>query len=472
MTQSSSSSHGIDLLRFRWVRIVALSPLFPYVFQTANLGLFVALAILGWGMFAPEGVQTKQFAQTNLVTLIVWGLWWPAMVWIAVVFGRVWCAVCPLELVSSLAERLGRLLGVKRHALGRWLRSGFLIVLFYALLQMLVAGVELHRVPAYTSIFLWALLALAAVTGLLLKDRAFCQGFCPVGLLLSTYGRGGILAIRPSGEDVCGTCTSNDCRRADRRDRLDARSCPSLLNPAALNSNSDCLVCLQCAKACPSSNIGLFLRKPFPSADEREALASWAVVLFLIVLSGYVAYELCSEWKSAQAMFLWVPEHAAAALGMTKWVGWARGLWAVVVFPALLWTFLAVPVLVLRGARSLAEAWRRLALPMMVVLAAGHMAKGLAKSAQWAGYLPGACADHSGIHAAQAIVAGTLSKPGPLLSKAAVSTACLVLLAVMAYFAVRESKLADTTTHKSRLPSLALAILASAVLIFGWRFST
>ena len=42
----------------------------------------------------------------------------------------------------------------------------------------------------------------------------------------------------------------------------------------------------------------------------------------------------------------------------------------------------------------------------------------------------------------------------------------------MAFFAVRESKLADPATHKSRVLSLALAILASAVLIFGWRFST
>jgi len=471
MKETVGPSQGFDLLRVRAVRRLALSPLFPYVFQAANLALFIALAILGWRMFAPEGVQAKQFAQTNLVSLIIWGLWWPGMVWAAVIFGRLWCAVCPLELLSNITERLGRRLGVKQRTLGRWLRSGFLIVAFYALIQMLVAGVELHRVPAYTSIFLWSLLALAAATGLFLKDRAFCRGFCPVGLLLSTYGRGGVLAIRSSGEDACGSCMNKDCRRPDHRNLLDARSCPSLLNPATLNSNADCLVCLQCAKACPSSNVGLFLRKPFLIADLREPLASWAVTLFLIVVSGYVSYELCSEWKSAQAVFLWVPEKAAAMLGLASYVGWVRGLWAVVIFPLLLWIWLAVPVLLLRGAGGLGEAWRRLALPLAVILAAGHMAKGLAKSAQWAGYLPLACDDHTGVRTAQAIVAGTMSKPGPLLTKAAISTVCLVLLAAMAWFALRESKLADATTHKSRLPSLAFALLASAFLIFGWRFS-
>jgi hypothetical protein len=217
--------------------------------------------------------------------------------------------------------------------------------------------------------------------------------------------------------------------------------------------------------------MGLFLRRPFPIADVREAVASWPVMLFLLVVSGYVSFELCSEWKTAQAVFAWVPEKTAAILGLSSIVGWVRGLWAVVVIPLLLWTILAIPVLLLGGARNIGEAWRRLALPMTVVLATGHMAKGLAKIAQWAGYLPLAWEEPSGISTAQAIVAGTIDKPGPLLSKAAVSAVCLLLLLVMGYFAVRESKLADSTTHKSRLPTLMIAIVASAVLIFGWRFS-
>lgn len=469
-TTRPGTSHGFNVLELRAVRLVLLSSLFPYVIQAAILAVFIGLAIFGWGQFAPEGVPAKQFAQTNLVTLLIWGLWWPAMVWVAVLFGRAWCAVCPLELLSNITERFGRKLGVKQQVLGRWLRSGFLIVGFYALIQMLIAGVELHRVPAYTSIFLWSLLAMAAFTGFFLKDRAFCRGFCPVGLLLSTYGRGAMLAVRSSSEDPCVHCADKECRRQANRDRLDGRSCPSLLNPVTLKSNTDCLVCLQCAKACPSSNMGLFLRRPFHVADVRQTLASWSVMLFLIVVSGYVGYELCSEWKAAQAVFLWVPERAAAVLGLNSMVGWAKGLWAVVVFPLLLWTILAIPVLLAGGAENLGEAWRRLALPMAVVLAAGHLAKGLAKSAQWAGYSLLAWQDPTGVSTAQAIVAGG-DKLGSLLSKAVISTVCLVLLLVMGYFALRESKLADPATHKSRVLSLAIAILASAVLIFGWRFS-
>lgn len=108
-----------------------------------------------------------------------------------------------------------------------------------------------------------------------------------------------MLVVRSCGDGACSSYSDEDCRRPANRYRLDARSCPSLLNPVTLKSNADCLVCLQCAKACLSSNMELFLRRRFHVADVREAMASWPVMLFLIVVSGYVGFELCSEWKSA-----------------------------------------------------------------------------------------------------------------------------------------------------------------------------
>jgi len=143
------------------------------VIQAAVLVFFVWLAVFGWGLFAPEGVQSRQYAKTNIVNLPIWGVWWPAMIWGAVLFGRIWCAVCPLELVANATERLGRLTGFRQRTLTRWLQSGVVILLFYASIQMLVAGAQLHRIPAYTSIFLWSLLGMAAVVGFLYKDRAF-----------------------------------------------------------------------------------------------------------------------------------------------------------------------------------------------------------------------------------------------------------------------------------------------------------
>ncbi|MDZ7766044.1 MAG: hypothetical protein U5K00_16765 [Melioribacteraceae bacterium] len=177
VTQSSNA--GFDLLKIPFIKKFFLWKGFPYVFQILMLAVFIALIVIGWQVFTPEGVNDKLFAKTNIVTLLIWGAWWPLMVWLAVTMGRVWCMVCPLELVSNITERLGRFLGVKQKSLNKWIRGGAIIVFIYALIQLLVAGINLHRLPAYTSFFLIGLLTLSAFVGIFFKDRAFCRGFCP-----------------------------------------------------------------------------------------------------------------------------------------------------------------------------------------------------------------------------------------------------------------------------------------------------
>jgi len=462
-SESRALSRGWNLLRCRPLRALVLWAGFPYLFQTLILGLFLFLAILGWGRFAPEGVHSKLYAKTNLVNLLTWGVWWPVMIWVAVLLGRVWCAVCPLELVTNGAERLGRKLGVRQRRLGRWFRSGSLIFALYALIQMLVAGVNLHRVPAYTSIFLWGLLATAGLIGFFFKDRAFCYGFCPVGLLLSTYGRGGMVAIRsePAADGEQGDC----------RDKINAKSCPSLLNPSTLDTNTDCLLCGQCVKACqPRGGMSFFLRPLFYWGDARKPLASWPVALFIMLVSGFVTYELCSEWKAAKAIFLWLPTTLTKTLGMADFSGWIKGVCMLFIYPPILWLMLGLLVLLFRGASTLGEAWRRLALPLAVVVAAGHMAKALAKFTSWSGYLPFALQDPTGVKNAVAIADGTVAKPVSLLPISVVSAIGVLLLLTMLGFALRESRLADPTTHRSRIVPITLAGLAIGILIFGWAF--
>lgn len=469
-TPAGRDPQGYDLLQFRPIKALIRWSGFPYVFQSALLAFFVFMAVFAWGLYPTEDVNSKLFAKSSLVSLLVWGLWWPAMVWTAVLFGRVWCAVCPLELVANGTERLGRKLGVRQRILGKWLRAGWLIVALYAFIQILVAGANLHRTPAYTSFFLWGLLATAALTGLFFRDRAFCRGFCPVSLLLGTYGRGAMLAMRPTSADQCSTCTGKDCVRAYNRTKADARSCPSRLNPARLESNAECLVCGQCVKSCGPDNMGIFLRRPFHPNDAREPLASWPVVLFVMLVSGFVIYELFSEWKAAQAMYLWVPTAVGNALAAEAYAGWIKGVWTLVAVPSIVWTALGGLVLLARGATSLSEAWRRLALPLAIVIAFGHLCKGLAKFVSWVGFLPLAATDPVGVDTARAITAKTLPQPASVLPMIPVSLAAMILVLTAVYFAVRELRLAQGETHRRyRVPVLVLAS-CFLFIVFGWGF--
>lgn len=425
--------------------------------SSAVLVIFTTLAMIGWGHFTPAGVNDKLYAKTNIVNLLIWGLWWPVMIWVAVFLGRVWCMICPLELVSNLAERAARVIGIPQRILGRWLRSGALIVGIYALLQMLVPGVHIHRVPAYTSYFLWGLLATAILVGFIFKDRAFCRGFCPVGLLLNAYGRGGMLAVRAGSGATCAGCTGKGCLMACNRNRLDGRSCPSLLNPPKLNSNKDCLVCGQCIKSCEPDNMQLLLRRPFHAADARESLAS-----------GFVTSELTTEWESARKIFVWLPDHFASMFHLSAYQGWLEGFWTLFVFPLAVWSILGAVTVMFRRSDKITEAWRKLALPSAVIISAGHMSKALAKFTSWVGFLPLAVSDPLGVDTAAAIASKSLLPPAPLLSLHTVSILGLILISLGVVFSIREARLANPEGYRHRvLPKLALAGLFLAIVV-GW----
>lgn len=465
----ASQATEFDLLKIARLRRIILWRGFPYVFQAALLIMFIALAVLGWNDFPPPGVSDKLFAKSHLVNLAIWGLWWPMMIWVAVLFGRVWCMVCPLELVANLTERLGRRLGVKQAVLGKWLRSGALIVALYAFLQMWVAGAHLHRVPAYTSIFLWGLLATAGLVGFFVKDRAFCRGFCPVGILLGTYGRGSMLAVRAASQATCAACAGKECLRSCFRNQLDARSCPSLLNPAKLDNNKDCLVCGQCFKACGPANLQLLLRLPFAPTDSREPLASWPITLFVMMVSGFVTSELCSEWNTAKQIFLWAPEHFAATFGVEAFAGWIEGAWTIAIFPFVLWLMLGGIFMLARGAALMTLAWRRLALPMVVLISTGHMAKALAKFTSWVGYLPLALRDPMGLGTIAGLSEKSLAVPASLLSLPHASLGGALLLGCGVYYAVRETKLRpQEKPYRALVPMLILTTLFLAIVL-GWR---
>jgi len=460
------NTQGLDILKFKPIRVMVLWSGFPYIFQAAALAAFIALAVFGWGQFAPQGANDKLFAKCSIVTLTIWGLWWPAMVWIAVLLGRVWCMICPLELVANVSERLARRLGVKQHILGKRMRSGILILGLYALIQMLIAGVHLHRVPAYTSMFLWGLLAVAAFVGFFFKDRAFCKGFCPVGLLLSIYGRGGIFAVRRNATGRCTDCTQKDCTNACNRNKLDARSCPSLLNPSKLNDSADCLLCCQCIKSCSFNNMQLLMRRPFHHADTRKASASWPVTLFIMMVSGFVSYELCTEWKAAKSFFLWLPKHVTELFGLTAYSGWIKGVWTLFLYPLTLWSMLGLLILLFYRI-SLLDAWKQLALPVAVVVAAGHMAKGVVKFASWGGFVPLAFKEPAGIDTALKVSTKLIPQPESFFSISVVSVIGIALIMIGSYFALREGRLV-------KKPWLTLPILVMTVcftfIVYGWGF--
>jgi hypothetical protein len=167
-------------------------------------------------------------------------------------------------------------------------------------------------------------------------------------------------------------------------------------------------------------------------------------------------------------VFLWIPKQVAVAVNAGGAAGWVQGIWTILVVPLLLWMVLGSLTLLTGGARSLGEAWRRLALPLAVIVAAGHMAKGLEKFTSWAGFLPHALAEPTGIQTATKMNAKILPQPTAWLNLPALSIAAMALAMLGVFLALRETRLADSSAAQTRIvPVLALGGFYSFI-IFGW----
>jgi len=80
---------------------------FPLVLQLAGLGAFILLIAGGLAANTSDMAFARVLRNTNAANLVVWSYWWPLVILSAVFLGRVWCTVCPMELVTSLASKVG-----------------------------------------------------------------------------------------------------------------------------------------------------------------------------------------------------------------------------------------------------------------------------------------------------------------------------------------------------------------------------
>ncbi|MGE5410284.1 MAG: 4Fe-4S binding protein [Clostridiales bacterium] len=450
--QIVTHSYKYDLQRIPAIKKLLLWKAFPYLLQLTIFIVLVGLIIMSWGLYSPDDNNVKLFSQLNIVCLIIWGLWWPLMIWVAVLLGRLWCMVCPLEFISKLSEKLGKLLKINRFKISRAVRSGIVILCLYFFVQLLVAGTDLHHVPAFTAFFLAGLISFAIVIGLFFKEDTFCSGFCPIALTLNTYSRGGMLAIRADSKDKCKTCRERNCATGFRSNKIfSGKSCPGKIYPALLESNKDCLLCGQCIKNCSSGNMKLFFRFPFSTNDIREKAASWVITLFIMIDSGFVIGELAEQWPTADKAVMAIPELVSEYLGLQTYSAWIEGIWTLLVFPLLLWTIFGLSLKIAGKSGSISDAWRNFALRAVIIFSAGHLIKSLLKVTESLSYITYAIKDPKGLNNLKAISSGVFSKPDHILSPVSTIILCLIIISFAIFFTIREQYILKIQS-RSRYP--------------------
>lgn len=269
---------------------------FPVSFRMITLAAFWGLVIIGFASPTDNIVFMTQLGKTNLTTSFVWRLWWPLVVLSAIFFGRIWCMVCPMEMVTTFFAKIG----FKQKRPG-WILSGWVITLFYFVI--LTAGItilEIDTIPRYTSYYLLTLMGVAIISGLVFKKNTFCRYICPVGYLLTFFSKMAIWGWRVKDKSVCYSCPDKSCVKNKYIYQLNSKSCGVDLVPSNINDNNYCLLCGGCLRTCKKYKTDNNSLRPNPVmvkigfANDLMQIkpirsAEW---VFLFFLTGSMIFEM------------------------------------------------------------------------------------------------------------------------------------------------------------------------------------
>jgi len=85
-----------DLIGLKKVKALVRSAVLPYALQTIAFGFFLLLITVGLRTGTTDAFSEEMheiIVNTNFTALLVARLWWPCIVIVAIVIGRIWCAV-------------------------------------------------------------------------------------------------------------------------------------------------------------------------------------------------------------------------------------------------------------------------------------------------------------------------------------------------------------------------------------------
>ncbi len=236
--QSLFTKPEINLFRFRPLRRFFNSRYYRIMFTLPVLIVFIFI------IFA--GIFDTQDGRQNIATVYTWTLWWSLIIFSFILFGRLWCMMCPFAFVGDIAQRF---ISLKRR-LPQWLQNmGFQIIAFVAL-TFAYAYYSLYQKPFATSVLIIGILAASVISSIVFTRRTFCRYLCPIGAVIGLYSLVSPFKITPETQRRC----------TNHRDKTCTGECPMLEDPYNLDSNLYCNYCMKCLSACPSSNLTLKYR--------------------------------------------------------------------------------------------------------------------------------------------------------------------------------------------------------------------
>ena len=269
---------------------------FPISLRVLTFIAFIFLILIGFTSPSKDPFFISMLSKTNLTTSFIWRLWWPLVVLSAVFLGRVWCMICPMEMVTRFFAKIG----FKFRRPG-WVLSGWVIPVFY--MVILIFGVTLLQIDQntkYTSWYLLGIMGVAVLTGIVFGKNTFCRYVCPIGYMLGLISKLAMWGWRVQKKSVCKECRDKSCINHKYIYQFNNNSCGIDLIPAEIETNNYCILCGGCRKSCKTYQIAPLPERPNPSLvkigfahDLMQVIPlKPSEVFFLFLMTGSMMFEL------------------------------------------------------------------------------------------------------------------------------------------------------------------------------------
>ncbi len=292
------------LLRSRWPQFVITS-----------------VALAGFVFAIVAGLAGTPVGSHNFAIIFVWIAWWAGLILVAVpLFGRGWCAICPIPAPGEWLQR-GAVLEPQPKSKGlglarRWpraLRNIWLQNVAFSLVALFSAVVLTQ--PRVTALVLASFLIVAVCTSLVFERRAFCRYLCPVGGFIGLYAQLAPIEVRVKDTAVCATHTTKTCYTGS----ADGFGCPWQVFPGGLVKNTYCGMCTECLRTCPHDNIALNLRVFGADLLEPTGRRLDEAIKAFVMLGSAMVYSavMLGPWSALKS--------AAYSIGSMRWATYALG---------------------------------------------------------------------------------------------------------------------------------------------------
>ncbi len=341
------------LLKWRWGRLILQIPLL----------LVAALLVY-------DGFTGTQRAPENLATIAPW-VHYRGLVMVALLLaGNLFCMGCPFTITRTLAKRSSiRGRRFPRVLRNKWLAIATLFVFFF-----LYEWLDLWSSPLLTAWVIVFYFTLSFVLEAVFTESAFCKYVCPMGIFNFVYSTVSPLQIGAHDMEICRHCAAKECVTGSYRetplivvDQIGINGepvathtdgpqgtlgCGTELFAPFVKSNMDCMMCLDCARACPHDNIGLMARTPGAELVKPDSFPRRWDLAFLIVSLAFMG--LINAFGMVPPVYT-LMQSIADALGLAALGLSDLAIEGIVLFIIFAVGMLIVPALLLLAAAALAR---------------------------------------------------------------------------------------------------------------------